>query len=248
MSAGLEIAAIGMRVQQQALDTIAGNVTNLNTPTYKRSRLSFSELLVSPSTPDSDGLSAVQVATTPAVDQQGTLQATGNVLDVAINGSGFIELMGSAGRTLLWRGGTLQVQEDGTLATASGYPLKAAVSIPKGASSLAINPDGKVYAAVSANAAPVQVGQINLVDVPASADIRRLDGGIYAVTDGSQVTEATPGEDSMGYLVQGQQEQSNVDLNTEMVSLLIAQRAYAASAQVVQAADQLYGVANSLRR
>ncbi|MDR3438096.1 flagellar hook basal-body protein [Telmatospirillum sp.] len=248
MSAGMEIAAIGLRAQQQALDSIAGNVTNINTPTYKRSDLRFSELLVTPSSGGNDGISAVSVSTRPAVDQQGQLQATGNSLDLAINGNGFIELMGSGGRTMLWRGGTLQVQDDGTLATSSGYQLKASVTVPKGASNLTINPDGKVYATSSGSAAPTQIGQINLVDMSGSAAIQRLDGGIYQVTDGSQLSEAAPGEDNLGNLVQGEQEQSNVDLNTEMVNLLISQRAYAASAQVVQAADQLYSLANSIRR
>jgi flagellar basal-body rod protein FlgG len=248
MSAGMEIGAIGMRVQQQALDSIAGNVTNINTPTYKRSALRFSELLVTPPIAGSDGISAVDLSTQPMVDQQGQLQVTGNSLDLAINGTGFIELMGSGGRTMLWRGGTLQVQEDGTLATSSGYQLKSTVTVPKGATNLTINPDGKVYATLTGSATATQIGQINLVDVPASASIERMDGGVYQVSDSSQLVEAAPGEESLGYLVQGEQEQSNVDLNTEMVNLLVSQRAYAASAQVVQAADQLYSLANSLRR
>jgi len=248
MSAGMEIAAIGLRAQQQALDTIASNVTNINTPTYKRSDLRFSELLVASPAAGGDGLAAVSLVTRPSVNQQGTLQATGNALDLAINGNGFIELMGSAGRTMLWRGGTLQIQEDGTLATSSGYQLKTAVTVPKGASNLTINPDGKVYATVGGISMPTQIGQINLVDVPGSAIVQRMDGGVYQVADGSQLSEAAPGEDNLGSLVQAEQEQSNVDLNTEMVNLLIAQRAYGASAQVVQAADQLYSLANSIRR
>jgi len=248
MSAGMEIAAIGLRAQQQALDSIASNVTNINTPTYKRSDLRFSELLVAPPLAGNDGLNAVNLTTRPMVDQQGQLQVTGNALDLAINGNGFIELMGSSGRTMLWRGGTLQVQEDGTLATSSGYQLKTSVTVPKGAANLTINPDGKVYATASGSTTPTQIGQINMVEVPASVAISRMDGGVYQVTDGSQLSETVPGEDNLGNLVQGEQEQSNVDLNTEMVNLLVSQRAYAASAQVVQAADQLYSLANSLRR
>ena len=184
MSAGMDIAAIGLRAQQQALDSIAANVTNINTPTYKRSSLRFSELLVSPPSTANDGLSAVSLSTSPAVNVQGQLQVTGNALDLAINGNGFIELMGSAGRTLLWRGGTLQVQEDGTLATSSGYALKTTVSVPKGSTSLTINPNGQVLATLSGAAAPTQIGQINLVDVPDSTSVQRMDGGVYQISDG----------------------------------------------------------------
>lgn len=254
MSAGLDIAAIGMRTEQQALDAIAANISNVNTPTYKRSDLRFSELVAAApsgngdSAAGSDAISTVSLTTRPMVDQQGQLQTTSNALDVAINGSGFIELMGSDGQTLLWRGGTLQIQEDGTLATSSGYALKAAISVPRGASNLTVNPDGKVYVTEAGGQAPVQIGQIDLVGVPDASAIERRDGGVYAVNDGSQLTSAPPGQEGLGFLVQGEQEQSNVDLNTEMVNLLISQRAYAANAQVVQAADQLDGIANGLRR
>lgn len=256
MSAGLEIAAVGMRTQQQALDAVAGNIANVNTPTYKRSDLRFSELVAVPPSNASvdgegvtrDGISTVSLETRPMVDQQGTLQSTGNALDLAINGTGFVELMGSAGQTLLWRGGTLQVQEDGTLATSTGFSLKTSISVPREATALTINPDGKVYATLSSSSTPSQIGQIDLVSVPDDTSIQRMDGGIYSVTDGSKLTETTPGDEGLGYFAQGEQEQSTVDLNTEMVTLLVTQRAYAANAQVLQAADQLYGVANGLRR
>lgn len=248
MSAGLEVAAIGLRTQQQALDAIAGNIANVNTVAYKRSNLNFADLVAVPADGDNDAVSSVSLITRPMVDQQGQIQSTGNALDVAINGNGFVELMGASGNTLLWRGGTLQVEEDGTLATANGYPLKTSITVPRGASSLTINPDGKVYATLGSATTATQLGQIELVDVPDSVQIQRLDAGIYAVSDTSQLTQALPGEESLGTLVQGSQEQSNVDLNTEMVNLLISQRAYSANAQVVQAADQLDGIANSLRR
>ena len=48
--------------------------------------------------------------------------------------------------------------------------------------------------------------------------------------------------------MQGALERGNVDLTTEMVSLLLVQRAYAANAQVIQAADQMAGIANGLKR
>jgi len=256
MSAGLEIAAVGMRTQQQALDALAGNITNVNTPTYKRSDLRFSELVAVPATGSrdnyawtgQDGISSVGLTTRPMVEQQGQLQLTGSANDLAISGNGFIELMGSSGQTLLWRGGTLQVQEDGTLATSNGYALKSSINVPHDASNLTINPDGKVYVTFPGSQNASQIGQIDLVSVTDTTLIERRDGGVYAVTDGSQVTQGAPGEENLGNLVQGQREQSNVDLNTEMVSLLISQRAYSASAQVVQAADQLYGIANALRR
>lgn len=256
MSAALEIAAIGLRVQQRALETIANNISNMNTPAYKRAEVRFSELVDQPVTADADtqtvshfdSVAGVGLTSRPMVDVQGQMEVTGNLRDLAIDGSGFIELMGPAGKTLLWRGGTLRVLEDGVLATASGVPLKANISVPTEATGFRIDRDGKVYATVPNQTSDSQIGTLNLVKMSDAASVERLDGGIYAVADQSQLTEAAPGEDGVGYIVQASQERSNVDLNTEMVGMLISQRAYAANAQVIRAADELMSIANGLRR
>lgn len=252
MSGALEVAAVGMRAQQAALETIASNISNVNTPGYKRSELRFSELVASGKAADgsvlADRVSGVAHWETPDVERQGQLYVTGSSRDLAINGSGFIELMGPAGRTLLWRGGTLRILDDGQLATANGLALRANVVVPPDATTLSINADGKVFAQGQADRAPVQVGMISLVKLADGAEIERLDGGIYALADASRLSEVTPGEDGTGTLVQASLERSNVDLNSEMVDLLISQRAYAANAQVVRAADELFSIANGLRR
>jgi len=153
---------------------------------------------------------------------------------------------------LLWRGGTLKVGEDGLLATSGGFALKAAINVPSDASGIEIGADGVVKAKVGdadgSGGEPVEIGQIMLIKVDDPAVLSRMDGGLYAVADGAQLLDAQPGEDGLGVLVQGGVERSNVELTTEMVQLMLVQRAYAANAQIVQAADQLMGIANGLRR
>ena len=256
MSDALEIAAIGLRAQQQALETIASNISNMNTPAFKRSELRFTELVDAPATADMlrfavprfDPVAGVEQTSRPMVDIGGQLQVTGNSKDVAIDGSGFIELMGAAGKTLLWRGGTLRILEDGALATTSGYPLKAGITVPADATAFRIDRDGKVFATLPNQTGDTELGQIALIRASDNAALERLDGGVYGVTDATALTEATAGEDGLGYLVQASQEQSNVDLNSEMVNMLVSQRAYAANAQVVRAADEFFSIANGLRR
>jgi flagellar basal-body rod protein FlgG len=257
VSGALEIAAVGMQAQQRALDTIANNISNINTPAFKRSELRFSELVGSgagagpvaqANAVQSDALAGVEWQTRPLVDRQGQLEVTGNPRDLAIDGVGFIELLGPAGRTLLWRGGTLKVLDDGALASSAGYALKAGINVPSEAAGLRIDGTGKVFATLPAPQGEMEIGQINLVKASDSAQLERLDGGIFAAGDEQSLTEAGPGEEGLGTLVQSSVEHSNVDLNTEMVSLLISQRAYAANAQVIRAADELYGIANGLRR
>ena len=75
-----------------------------------------------------------------------------------------------------------------------------------------------------------------------------MDGGLFRAPDEATLATAAPGEDGAGTFAQGAVEHSNVDLSSQMVQLMLVQRAYAANAQVVQAADQLMGLANGLRR
>lgn len=258
MNGAFHIAAIGLDAQQRALDTIANNISNINTPAFKRSGVRFSEILAS--RPDSGAIRAdlgeslitlAGVRSDPMfmLDEQGRLEATGQPMDLAIDGHGFIELMGPDGQTLLWRGGTLRIGDDGLLATPTGLPLKAAITVPTDATAIRIGPDGIVRAVTAdATADPVEIGQIMLVKIENPERIERLDGGLYRVTEETRLADARPGEDGVGQLVQGSVERSTVELTTEMVQLMLVQRAYAANAQIVQAADQLMALANGLRR
>ncbi len=253
MSGALEVAAVGMQAQQRALDTIANNISNVNTPTFKRSELRFAELVgngagQAAGAAAQDAIAGVGWQVRPLVDRQGQVEPTGNARDLAIDGLGFIELLGPGGRSLLWRGGAVKVLEDGTLASASGYVLKAGINVPADATEMRIDRTGKVFAVLPDPQGETEIGQINLVRTNDLAELSRLDGGLYAMGDDTALTEAAPGEEGLGALVQASLERSNVDLNVEMVGLLISQRAYAANAQVLRAADELYAIANGLRR
>lgn len=257
MSRALQVAAIGLDAQQRALDIIAANIANVNTSGFKRSQVRFSEVLASRSDPASLRADLGATLLTSAgvradaqftVDQAGRIDSTGRPMDLAIDGQGFIELMGPEGQTLLWRGGTLRVGEDGLLSTLDGLPLKAGIVIPDDAQAVTIGADGVVRAQIGTGQEPTEIGQLMLATVGDSAALERLDGGLYRVADGSRVADAQPGEDGAGLLVQGAVERSNVELSEEMVQLMLVQRAYAANAQIVQAADQLLGIANGLKR
>jgi flagellar basal-body rod protein FlgG len=230
---------------------------NINTPAFKRSSVRFSEIMASQldaGTVRADlGQSLIETAGVRSeaqfmLDEQGRVESTGQPMDLAINGRGFIELMGSEGQTLLWRGGTLKIGDNGLLASASGLPLKAAITAPADATSIQIGSDGVVRAIAGSGTDPVEIGQIMLVRIENPETVERLDGGLYRVTDDTKLTDAKPGEDGVGQLVQGSLERSTVELTSEMVQMMLVQRAYAANAQVAQAADQMMALANGLRR
>lgn len=256
MNNAFYVASVGLQSQQRALDIIANNIANINTPTFKRAEIQFSEVLANRSASDASRLAAsdadtasagVSVDSTAMINEAGPMQATGHPMDIAIDGQGFIELMGPGGQTLLWRGGTLKVGEDGLLAASNGMALKAAITVPDDVSAITIGSDGKV-SAQTAETTPTEIGQIALVKIDDPTTLTRLDGGLYRADSDARLSDAQPGEDGMGMVVQGSIEGSNVDMTTEMVQMMLVQRAYGASAQAVQAADQLMAIANGLRR
>ena len=257
MNGAFYVGAVGLQSQQRALDIIASNMANINTPAFKRSEIRFSEVLArrtDSETPNVDIASAafdgggVMVDATAMVNETGPIQTTGHAMDLAIDGRGFIELMGPSGQTLLWRGGTLKVGEDGLLASSNGLSLKAAITVPDDASAITIGSDGMVRAVTGDSTTPVELGQIGLVRIEDATALTRLDGGLYRTEEGVRLLDAQAGEDGTGLLVQGGIEGSNVEMTTEMVQLMLVQRAYGANAQILQAADQLMAIANGLRR
>lgn len=255
MSGAFHVAAIGLDAQQRALEVIANNIANVNTPAFRGSGVRFSELVapggdvgaVRADLGESPDLPAGVRADPVLTDRQGPLEATGDRLDLAIDGIGFIEAMGPTGQMLLWRGGRLKVGPDGLLSTESGLALKAAITVPLDSHGVTIGSDGLVTA-TGADGEPIELGRIMLVRTDDPGALRRVDGGYFRADDGVQLLDAEPGEDGAGLLVQGYIERSNIDLTSEMVQMMMVQRAYAANAQIVQAADQLMAIANGLRR
>lgn len=252
------IGATGLDTQQRALDVVANNIANLNTRAFKQSHAQFSQM-VAPVALPADGretsateaqaaLLGVKLDGTQVDFSQGQLNQTGSALDVAINGAGFIEVMGPGGQTMLWRGGTLMVNPDGYLAASNGMPLQAMISVPRDTSALTISADGKVTAAVDGSAEPLAIGQIELVQDNDPSSLTAVGGGLYAPASETDLIRSAPGAEGAGVLAQGFAEASNVDLSREMVTLLLMQRTYSANAQVVQAGDQLMAIDNELKR
>ena len=254
MNDSLYIAATGMQAQQQNIDAIANNLANVSTAGFKKGRVNFQEMMhVDPKqaaggsvAPLGLGISVGSVAKdfTP-----GALTQTGAQLDLAINGAGFIEVTLADGSRGYTRGGALQVSKDNYLATAAGHVLKPSIHVPANAAAIQIGADGKVSIRSSANGPLTEVGQIELANFANPSALGALASGVYAPTEGSgEANYARPGNQGLGLLAQGALENSNVNLVDEMVTLMVAQRAYEMSSKVIQASDEMMALTNNLRR
>jgi flagellar basal-body rod protein FlgG len=251
MNGAFYIGATGLEAQQRALDVTANNIANMNTPAFKRSAVRFAELVAAPSEAVADpivALAGVRMDSGHLVWNQGDIKPTGSALDLAIQGKGFVEVLGNDGQVRLWRGGSLKINDDGFLATSDGVPLRAMIAVPAGATDLTIAADGTVTALTQAGGAPERLGQIELALIEDLDGLAASGGGYFDNAAGAPITSVRPGEEGGGRIVQGAMEGSNVDLSEQMVSLMLLQRSYSANAQLVQAGDQIMAVLNNLRK
>jgi flagellar basal-body rod protein FlgG len=257
MNGAFYVGATGLQAQQRALDIVANNIANINTMGFKRSEIRFSELIGpivqrDPVEPIGTGsprtaLNGVKADESVRIFQQGDLRTTDKPFDIAISGEGFIELLGPGGETWLWRGGSMRVNVDGFLETENGMVLKALIEVPEDSTDLRIDRDGVVRSVSAGAETAEEIGAITLAMPRDPQMIEAMGSGFYRVPDNGDLETLINGQDG-GVLVQGSLEASNVELTTEMVTLLLLQRAYAANAQAVQAGDQLMSIANNLRR
>lgn len=255
MNDAFYVASTGMGAQDSALRGVANNIANVNTQGYKRSDVRFAEVLSAEQINQAGASQSPRSQTAGVMAQpsfsmmdQGALEQTGNAFDIAIEGNGFIELMGPGGASYLWRGGRTRVNQDGFLAADNGMMLRAMINVPEDATQLNISENGEVSVLIPGDEAPLDIGLITLVQPPQSSEYNRMNGGFYKVDQGVSLAERDAGENGFGVLVQGSVERSNVDLNREMIQMMVVQRAYTSNAQVVQAADQLLAIANNLRQ
>jgi flagellar basal-body rod protein FlgG len=254
----LYIGATGMQAQQTNVDAIANNLANVNTTGFKKTRVSFTDLVTqaaqaSGNTPPlaaTPGTGAgVALATTTKVFDAGDLKTTGSPMDIAIQGDGFLELAMTDGTRAYTRGGTLKVNADGQLATQAGIPLKPGITIPDGASAITISASGLVQVTIQGQSTPATAGQLEMVRFTNAQGLLAQGDDVYRATEASgEPIAGKPGEDGMGTIAQGFLESSNVKMVEEMVNLMVAQRAYEASVKVVQASDEMLGMVNGLRR
>jgi flagellar basal-body rod protein FlgG len=245
MLEGLNSAAAGMAAQQQRIDAVANDLANANTTGYKHQRVGFRDLVYT-QTGRSSAQGPQTGAGAAAVDAgrgfaQGAMQRTEQPLDVAIQGDGFIRVRLSDGRQALTRDGSLKVDGTGRLVTSSGTPVQPPITVPAGAdaSRISIGPDGTVLAAGQ------RVGRIELVSVRSPQGLQPAGDNAFLATPESGATRPAPAATT---LAQGALEMSNVDMADAMVAMIESQRAFQLTSKAIQTQDQMWEIANGVKR
>jgi flagellar basal-body rod protein FlgG len=258
----LKIAATGMGAQQMRVEVIANNLANMSTTAYNTRRAEFSDLMYQ-QIQRAGTVSAANGAVLPTGIQlglgvraaavsmnvsQGSLSQTGGELDVAIEGSGYIEVDLPAGIAGYTRDGALKLSADGEIVTADGYQVVPGITIPDETRSVSINAEGEIWGYFSNQTAPQLLGQLTLATFSNEKGLEALGGNLYVETEASgQAQTGQPGIDGRGTFRQGYLEDSSVDPVREITELIEAQRGYELNAKVITAADQMLAATTQIR-
>ncbi|MEA2446068.1 MAG: flagellar basal-body rod protein FlgG [Thermoleophilales bacterium] len=244
MLEGLYSAAAGMAAQQQRMDNLANDVANVNTAGYKHVRTGFRDLVYGQ---QGRGAAATVTAGSGSAAQiigrsfeQGALRETGQPLDVAIQGPGFLQVQTPQGQLALTRDGSLQVTNTGQLVTSTGAQLVPPINFPAGTNlnEVSVAQDGTITASGR------RIGQLVAVDVPAPQALTSAGNNLFianAQSGGPRNAAATTF--AGGYL-----EASNVQLADAMVDMMDSQRAFELASKAIKQQDDMMGIANGIKR
>ncbi|KZC18155.1 flagellar basal-body rod protein FlgG [Rhodanobacter sp. FW510-R12] len=253
MFSSLWVAKTGLDAQQTRMDVISNNLANANTTGYKSARASFQDLVyqnlrqpggqTTEQTQAPAGLmlgTGVRVVGNEKLFTQGNIEQTGNSLDVAIQGRGFLQVTMPDGSIAYTRDGSLHMDQNGQIVTANGYAVDPAISVPANAQSITIGSDGTVSVSVPGQAATQQIGTVQLADFINPAGLQPNGDNLYLETASSGSPQiGQPGLNGLGTLAQGALESSNVNVVEQMVNMIETQRTYEMNSKAVSAADSM---------
>jgi len=253
MNRALWIAKTGLDAQQTRMAVVSNNLANVSTTGFKKGRAVFEDLLYqnirqpgaqsSQNTLLPSGLTlgtGVRTVATEKLFTQGSLTQTENSLDVAINGRGFFQILRPDGTLAYTRDGSFQVDAQGQVVTAGGLALQPAITIPATAQSVSIGRDGVVSVQLAGQAAPQQLGTLQLADFINPTGLQPIGENLFQETAASGAPQtSTPGLNGMGSVTQGSVESSNVNVVEELVNMIETQRAYEMNSKAISTVDQM---------
>ena len=254
-----------MTAQQYHIDTVANNLSNVNTIGFKKNRADFEDLIYqqqvlagTPATAVSEIPTGVyvghgtRVAATQKLFEIGSLQHTGNKFDMAIASEvGFFKILQPDGTFAFTRDGSFKIDSRQQVVTSNGYLLEPPITLPPGAinSTFTVSESGEVSVKINDDLRPTRIGQIDLFRFVNPAGLQAIGKNLFkeTVASGPEI-QGTPGLEGMGSILQGFVEMSNVKIVEEMVNMIVAQRAYESNSKSITTSDSMLGTAIAMKR
>jgi len=255
----------GLKNFQTKLDVIGNNISNVNTYGFKKGRTVFKDLIsqttagATAPTETRAGVNAKQIglgsqlAAIDTIHSGGSLQTTGNTLDLAISGDGFFQVADGDDMDdrLYTRAGNFYMDSNGDLVNSDGKYLvgvNGKINIPVDAQSMSIGQDGTVTY-VDEGGELIDAGQIQLAKFPNNGGLTKEGSNYYrqspASGDPSPGVALTVG---LGTINSGFLEMSNVDLSEEFTDMIVAQRGFQANTRIITTSDSILEELINLKR
>lgn len=258
-------AATGMKSQQFNIDTIANNLSNVNTTSYKTQRAEFKDLfyttLKRTNMADEEGRPVnlevghgVMPTATKKDFRNGSFVETNGTFDLAIDGDGFFAVLLPNDEIRYTRDGSFKLSVDfdeGMLVTSEGYIVLSEdedeILIESGLKDITIDDLGYITG-VDEEGEIVELGRIGLFRFTNPEGLLSEGQNLYSETVASGEGIPVEADEMRGRVIQGYLEASNVQVVDEMVKMITAQRAYEINSKTIQTADEMLQLTNNLKR
>jgi flagellar basal-body rod protein FlgF len=232
MISGLYVGASSLVSQGDCQDVIARNLANVNTVGYKKSVPVFQAYLFDMQNGDvKSKQGAGNKLSKDATDfSSGSLEYTGNDLDMAIKGDGFFSVQTENG-VRYTRKGQFALSHDMKIVTHEGWPLMGnggEIQIPKGAQSITVKANGGV------SVDGKEIDKVKVVDVPNLTDLESVGGCLYKLSDSSPEPEVSTKAEVAHHHI----EKANVIAVDEMVNMITNMRSYQAGSKITESINK----------
>ncbi|HLR07933.1 MAG TPA: flagellar basal body rod protein FlgG [Bacillota bacterium] len=255
----------GMKGFQTKLDVVGNNIANVNTPGFKKGRVTFQDLLsqttsgASGPTDDRGGINPKQVGlgsqlgSIDNIHTQGFRQTTDNPLDLQLEGDGMFVLGNrDGGEHMYTRAGNFYLDDEGHVVNANGYYLlgtdEEPIEIPADAKSINIEQDGTITYVGEDNDTH-DAGQIGIALFSNPGGLEKAGDSVYLDTNNAGYIDiVAPETEGAATIVSGALEMSNVDLSEEFTEMITAQRGFQANTRIITTSDEILQELVNLKR
>jgi flagellar basal-body rod protein FlgF/flagellar basal-body rod protein FlgG len=241
MSNSLLIGLSRQVALSRELDVVANNIANMNTTGFKADGSIFEEYL----SPTARTSAATDNKVSFGRDRgtwhdltQGPTEHTGNPLDVAIDGNGFLVVQTPRGERYT-RNGSLQLGPTGNLMTADGFPVvgdAGPITLQPNDREISISANGTISVRAGASIIDSVRGKLRIVSFDQAQRMQLTKDGAGTFAAPSSVT---PQADTSSRIVQGAIEKSNVRGVVEITRMIEISRSYSSVAAMLQQQSEM---------
>jgi len=221
-------------VLRENMDIIAQNVANVNTPGYRAQNMVFSEYIEDPRHMEED-MSLVLDYGQYQMTDPGSMKETGNALDIALVGRGFLGIQTPGGEIQYSRAGNLTLNQEGILMNARGMAVMddagGQIEIPENAKEVTIDKKGVISTDQG------EIARLMIMEFANTQELNPAGNGLYETTAAPIPSETTAV--NQGYL-----EGSNVQAVVEMTRMIDVLREYQAVQNMMQSEHERMKGAN----